>query len=93
QGPFEWLDQVTGITSPDLLTELRTARATAEDQLTIAVTVDIDGVYPSAVDPATVTVTCVAHRSSATGILDEPCATTVTVAAARDGHPFVTAVQ
>ncbi|MDQ6616581.1 MAG: hypothetical protein M3083_18020, partial [Actinomycetota bacterium] len=93
RGPFAWLDQVADITSPDLLAELRSARATLDDQLTLSVTVDIDGVYPSAVDPATVTVTCVAHRRVAAGVVDQPCATTVTVGAAPDGHPTVTAVQ
>jgi hypothetical protein len=93
RGPFDWLNQVASITSPDLVTQLRSARATLDDQLTLSATVDIDGVYPSAVDPATVTVTCVAHRRSAAGVVDHPCATTVTVQPGRDGQPTVTAVR
>jgi hypothetical protein len=93
QRPFDWLNAVADITSPDLAAELRSARATLDDQLTISATVDINAVYPSAVDPDTVTVTCVAHRRTTTGPLDQPCATTVTVAPGPGGRPMVTAVQ
>lgn len=93
QGPFAWLDEVAAITSPDLLAELRTALPTLEDQLTIAVTVDIDGVYPSALDPGTVTVTCQTHVRTAAGVVDQACATTVTVEPGADGQPTVTEVQ
>jgi hypothetical protein len=92
RGPFDWLAEVATITSPDLLAELRNARVTLDDQLTVAVTVDIDGIYPDALDPDTVTVTCVAHRRSIVGAVDQPCATTVTVQPGPDDHPIVTAV-
>jgi hypothetical protein len=84
---------VADITAPDLAAQLRSARPTLDDQLTVSVTVDIDGVYPSAVDPGTVTVTCVAHRAMTTGRLDQPCATTVTVRPGPGGAPTVTDVQ
>ena len=93
RGPFDWLAEVAAITSPNLLAELRNARVTLDDQLTVAVTVDIDGVYPDALDPDTVTVTCIAHRRTTIGAVDQPCATTVTVQPGPDGHPFVTAVE
>jgi len=93
QGPFDWLAQVAPITDPGLLAQLHTALPTAADQQTLSVTVVIDGVYPSAVDPATVTVTCDAHIVTTGGDVDQPCATTVTVAENADGQPVVTQVQ
>lgn len=84
---------MAAITSLDLMAELRTARATLNDQLTLSQSVDIDGVYPDAINPDTVTVTCVAHLQTAAGETDQPCATTVTVAADADGQPVVTAAQ
>jgi hypothetical protein len=93
QGPFDWLNAVADITAPDLAAQLRTAQPTLDAQLTLSVTVDIDGVYPSAVDPGTVTVTCVAHRRMTTGPIDQPCATTVTVRPGPGGAPTVTDVQ
>jgi hypothetical protein len=92
-GPFDWLTTVADITAPDLAAQLRNARPTLDDQLTVSVTVDIDGVYPSAADPGTVTVTCVAHRRMTTGSLDQPCATTLTVRPGPGGAPTVTDVQ
>ena len=90
---FDWLNQVASITAPGLLAQLHTALPTVADQLTVSVSVAIDGVYPSAVDPDTVTVTCDAHITTTTGPLDQPCATTVTVAAGADGEAVVTDVQ
>ena len=87
--PFAWLRAVADITSPDLLARLGSARPTADDQQSSTVT--IDGIYPDALDPAVVTVTCVAHIHTSRGSYDEPCATTVTVTAGADGRPVVAA--
>jgi hypothetical protein len=90
--PFAWLAAVADITAPDLLAQLRTGRPTFTDEQTIATTVDIDGVYSDAVDPQTATVTCVAHRRTAIGLVDQPCATTVTISVAPDGRLTVSGV-
>jgi hypothetical protein len=90
--PFAWLAAVADITTPDLLAQLRTGRPTITDQQTITTTVDIDGVYTDAVDPWTATVTCVAHRRTAMGLVDQPCATTVTITVAPDGRLTVSGV-
>ncbi|MDP9389091.1 MAG: hypothetical protein M3Q48_14530 [Actinomycetota bacterium] len=91
--PFAWLDGVADITAPDLDAELRTARPWLDDGEVISSTVDVTGVYPDARDQATLTVTCIAHRVTAAGGRDEPCATTVTIALAADGRLFVVAVR
>lgn len=91
--PFAWLDGVADITAPDLDAELRTARPWLDDGEIVSSTVDVTGVYPDARDQATLTVTCIAHRFTAAGGWDEPCATTVTIASAADGRLFVVAVR
>jgi len=89
--PFAWLRGVADITSPDLLARLATARPTAADQGSSTVT--IDGTYSDALDPAVVTVTCVAHLRTAGGARDEPCATTVTVTGGPGGRLIVAAIR
>lgn len=89
--PFAWLRGVAAITSPDLLARLATARPAAQDQGLSTVT--IDGTYSDALDPAVVTVTCVAHLLSPGGAHDEPCASTVTVAGGPGGRLIVAAVR
>lgn len=93
EAPFAWLDRVADITAPDLDAELRTARPWLAEGDVISSTVDIAGVYPDARDPATLTVTCFAHRLTTAGVGSEPCATTVTMASAADGRLVVVAVR
>lgn len=90
--PFSWLDRVADITAPGLAAQLRTARPTLADARVVSATVDIVGAYPDALDPATVTVTCVAHLATTAARHDEPCATTVTVTGDEDGRLVVSAV-
>ena len=92
EAPFGWLDRVADITAPALLAELRSARPWRADP-TLASTAEVDGVYPDAVDPATVTVTCVAHLTTAAGRSALPCAVTVTVARSADGRLVVAALR
>jgi len=92
EGPFGWLAQVADITSPGLAAQLRTALPTQEDARLLSSSVEIDGVYPDALDPYTVTVTCVAHLITTTGPLPAPCATTVTLTPGPLGNLVVAAV-
>ena len=92
QGPFVWLTRVADITTPGLAAQLRTALPTPEDARVVSSGVEIDGAYPDALDPDTVTVTCVAHLVTTTGPLPEPCATTVTLTPGPDGSLVVAAV-
>jgi hypothetical protein len=89
---FTWLDRVADITAPSLAAQLRTARPTLADAQVVSATVDIAGAYLDALDPSTVTVTCVAHLSTTAGHRDQPCATTVTVSPDSGGHLVVSAV-
>ena len=89
---FTWLDRVADITAPGLAAQLRTARPTVADTQVDSATVDIVGAYLDAFDPATVTVTCVAHFATTAGHRDQPCATTVTVRPDSEGHLLVSAV-
>jgi hypothetical protein len=90
--PFAWLDRVADITAAGLTAQLRTALPTPIDGQVVSATVDVGGVYPDAVDPNTVTVTCVAHLIAVTGRIDEPCATTVVVTPVPGGGFVVSAV-
>ncbi|MDP9387042.1 MAG: hypothetical protein M3Q48_03750 [Actinomycetota bacterium] len=90
---FAWLDRVADITAPDLDAELRTARPWLAEGDVISSTVEVAGVYPDARDPATLTVTCVAHRLTTASVRSESCATTVTLASAADGRLVVVAVR
>jgi hypothetical protein len=89
--PFAWLDQVADITTVGLVARLRSALPAPVDPGVVSSRVDIDAAYPSAVDPDVVTVTCVAHLATTTGLRDEPCATTVTVTPAPGGRLLVSA--
>lgn len=88
-----WLDRVADITAADLDAELRTARPWLDHGDVISSTADIVGVYPDALDRATLTVTCVAHHLTPVGWRDAQCATTVTVAPAAGGRLVVVAVR
>ncbi len=87
----ERLPSVLGPTAIDA--ELRSARATLNDQAVTSATVDVSGVYPDALDQFTLTVVCVAHRATVNRRPDEPCATTVTIAPTPDGRLVVVAVR
>ena len=89
---FAWLERVADITAPGLAAQLRTALTRPTDRSVVSATVDVDGVYPDAVDHDTLTVTCVAHVTTLSGTNDEPCATTVTVTPGPGGRLLVSAV-
>jgi hypothetical protein len=90
--PYRWLDRVADITDPGLAAELRTARTTVDDAQTLSATVEVDGAYPDALNPSTITVTCLAHLATTTGRRDQACASTVTVTATPGGRLVVSAV-
>jgi hypothetical protein len=89
---FAWLDRVADITAPSLAAGLRTARQTLADAQVVSASVDIAGAYLDALNPAKVTVTCVAHLATTAGRRDQACATTVTVAPDAGGRLVVSAV-
>jgi hypothetical protein len=89
---FAWLDRVADITAPSLAAQLRTARPTLADARVVSASVDIAGAYLDPLDPARVTVTCVAYLATTAGRSDQPCATTVTVSPDAGGHLVVSAV-
>jgi hypothetical protein len=91
--PFSWLERVADITAPGLVAQLRTARPTLTDAQVRSASVDVDGAYPDALDPHTITVTCVAHLVTTAGPVELPCATTVTVIADPDGRLVVSGVE
>jgi hypothetical protein len=89
--PLSWLDPVVDLTAPELIAELRTARPTVTDAAVASTSVEIDGAYPDALDPATITVTGVAHLLTTAGPVVEPFATTVTVTTDHGGSLVVSA--
>jgi len=91
--PFAWLDRVADITTAALVARLREARPTPEDARIVASGVEIDGAYPDARDPDTITVTCVAHLITTSGRRDQPCATTVTLTPGPGGTLLVSGVS
>ncbi len=88
-GPFAWLSSVAPLTDPAFLTRLRDGRPTLEDEDILASRVEIDGVYASAVDPETVTVTCTVEQSTRRATSSVPCAVTLRVEAEPDGSLLV----
>ena len=90
--PFAWLERVANITTPGLAAHLHVAIPTPDDAQVVSSGVQIDGVYPDALDPNTLTVTCVAHLITTTGPLDEPCAITLTLTRGPEGRLLVAAV-
>jgi hypothetical protein len=91
--PFGWLDRVADITSDDLEAGLRSARPWSSDAEVLSASVEVVGVHPEAHDRRTVTVVCVVHRRTASGVENLPCTTTVTLAIAQDGRLAVVAVR
>jgi hypothetical protein len=89
--PLSWLDRVGDLTAPELIAELRTARPTVTDAAVASTSVELDGAYPDALDPATITVTGVAHLLTTAGPVVEPFATTVTVTTEHGGRLVVSA--
>jgi hypothetical protein len=88
-GPFVWLSSVAPLTDPGLLGRLRDGRPTLEDEQLVASRVEIDGVYTSALDPETVTVTCTLERSTRAATSTAPCAVTLRVQPRPDGSLLV----
>ena len=93
EAPFGWLDRVADITSDDLDARLRSARPWSSDAEVLSASVEVVGVHPDAHDRRTVTVVCVVHRRTESGVEDLSCTTTVTVARGQDGRPAVVAVR